>query len=126
MGEMATTGTSAHALGAAKLGQVGVLYHGLEVMGGGSILGGLMLGAIASFVIDRAFTKAAAFAAVAAGMTFFGFMHGEAIGIGQSPLVTIAYLGVAGVLFGCAKFATVTAAAPEEHHHGDAEPVAAE
>ncbi len=103
-----------------------MLYRGLEVMGGGSILGGLMLGAIASFVIDRAFTKAAAFAAVAAGMTFFGFMHGEAIGIGQSPLVTIAYLGVAGVLFGCAKFATVTAAAPEEHLHGDAEPVAAE
>jgi adenine/guanine/hypoxanthine permease len=96
------------------------------VMGGGSILGGLMLGAIASFVIDRAFTKAAAFAAVAAGMTFFGFMHGEAIGIGQSPLVTIAYLGVAGLLFGCAKFATITAAEPEEHHHEHAVPVAAE
>ena len=124
---LGAAGTSAHALGFDKLGQVGVLYHGLEVMGGGSILGGLMLGAIASFVIDRAFTKAAAFAAVAAGMTFFGFMHGEAIGIGQSPLVTIAYLGVAGVLFGCAKFATVTAAAPEEHHHEhEAQPVAAE
>jgi AGZA family xanthine/uracil permease-like MFS transporter len=123
---LGAAGTSAHALGFDKLGQVGVLYHGLEVMGGGSILGGLMLGAIASFVIDRAFSKAAAFAAAAAGMTFFGFMHGEAIGVGQSPLVTIAYLGVAGVLFGCAKFATVTAAVPEEHHHEHAQPVAAE
>lgn len=123
---LAAAGTNAHTLGFDNLGQVGVLYQGLEVMGGGSILGGLMLGAIASFVIDRAFTKAAAFAAAGAGMTFFGFMHGEAIGIGQSPLVTIAYLGVAGLLFGCAKFATVSAPAPEVHHHEHAEPVAAE
>jgi adenine/guanine/hypoxanthine permease len=118
---LGAAGTSAHALGEAKLGQVGVLYRGLEVMGGGSILGGLMLGAIAAFIIDRAFVKAAAFAAAAAGMTFFGFMHGEAIGVGQSPVVTIAYLGVAGVLFGCAKLATFSAAAPEEHHHEEHE-----
>jgi AGZA family xanthine/uracil permease-like MFS transporter len=96
-------------------------------MGGGSILGGLMLGAIAAFIIDRAFTKAAAFALVSAGMTFFGFMHGEAIGIGQSPIVTVAYLGVAGVLYAC-KFATLSAPAEEHHHHEEHEPspVAAE
>jgi AGZA family xanthine/uracil permease-like MFS transporter len=46
-------------------------------------------------------------------MTFFGFMHGEAIGVGQTPLVAISYLGVAAILVGCAKFATTTAA-PEE------------
>lgn len=39
-------GTSAAAVGLDKLGQVGVLYHGLEVLGGGAILGGLILGAI--------------------------------------------------------------------------------
>jgi adenine/guanine/hypoxanthine permease len=125
---LTAAGTNAHAVGFDKLGQVGVLYHGLEVMGGGSILGGLMLGAIGTFIIDRAFTKAAAFAAAAAVLTFFGFMHGEAIGIGQSPVVTIAYLGCAAVLFGCAKFATVSAPAPEhedEHEH-HAEAVAAE
>jgi len=124
---LGAAGTNAHAVGLDKLGQMGVLYHGLEVMGGGSILGGLMLGAIGAFIIDRAFSKAAGFAAAAAGLTFFGFMHGEAIGINQSPLVTVAYLGAAGVLFGCAKFATVTA--PEaEHHHEEAhaEAVAAE
>jgi AGZA family xanthine/uracil permease-like MFS transporter len=122
---LGAAGTSAHALGFEKLGQVGVLYHGLEVMGGGSILGGLMLGAIGSFVIDRAFTKAAAFAAVAAGMTFFGFMHGEAIGINQSPIVTLAYLGVAGVLFAC-KYATLSAPVEHEHEHGEPEPAPAE
>jgi adenine/guanine/hypoxanthine permease len=125
---LGAAGTNAHAVGLDKLGQMGVLYHGLEVMGGGSILGGLMLGAIATFIIDRAFTKAAAFAAAAAALTFFGFMHGEAIGIGQTPLVTIAYLGCAAVLFGCAKFATVSAPAPEheEEHEHHAEAVAAE
>jgi AGZA family xanthine/uracil permease-like MFS transporter len=106
---------------------MGVLYHGLTVMGGGSILGGLMLGAIGAFIIDRAFTKAAAFAAVSAGLSFFGFMHGEAIGINQSPMMTIAYLGAAGVLFGCAKFATVGAPVThEEEHETHAEAVAAE
>jgi AGZA family xanthine/uracil permease-like MFS transporter len=66
----------------AKMAQNGVLYHGLEVMGGGSILTGLVLGAIAVFVIERKFVHASAFALAGAVMTYFGFMHGEAIGIG--------------------------------------------
>src|SRR4029078_13204618 len=60
---LGAAGTNAAAVGMDKLGQVGVLYHGLAVMGGGAILGGLVLGAIAAFTIDRAFRKAAAFAA---------------------------------------------------------------
>jgi hypothetical protein len=73
------------------------------VIGGGAILGGLVLCAIGVFVIDRAFVKAAAFAVVGAVLTFFGFMHGEAIRVAQSPLVAVRYLGIAGLLFGCAK-----------------------
>lgn len=76
------------------------------MIGGGAILGGLVLCAIAVFVIDRAFIKAAAFALVGAVLTFFGFMHGEAIGVAQSPLVAVGYLGIAGLLFGCAKYAS--------------------
>jgi AGZA family xanthine/uracil permease-like MFS transporter len=87
-------------------------------MGGGSILGGLILGAIAVFIIERQFTKAAAFSAAGAVLTFFGFMHGEAIGFGQTPLVAISYLGVAGILFGCAKFGAVSAGAPAPVEHG--------
>ncbi|NSL53807.1 regulator [Uliginosibacterium aquaticum] len=102
---LAAAGTNAATVGLDKLGQVGVLYHGLEVMGGGAILGGLMLGAIGVCVIDRNFMKAAAFAACAAVLSFFGFMHGEAIGIAQSPLVALSYLAVAGVLAGCARYA---------------------
>src|SRR6188768_3320710 len=46
---LGAAGTNAHAVGLDKLGQVGVLYEGLSLMGGGSILGGLVLGAIGSF-----------------------------------------------------------------------------
>lgn len=63
----------------AALPQQGVFYHGLEVMGGGSILGGLILGAIGVFIIERDFEKASAFALVGAVLTYFGFMHGEAV-----------------------------------------------
>src|SRR5215467_3146783 len=87
----------------AALPQQGVLYHGLEVMGGGSILGGLILGAIGVFVIERDFTKASAFAFAGAVLTYFGFMHGEAVGIGGglgvTPAVAFAYALVAAGLF---------------------------
>jgi AGZA family xanthine/uracil permease-like MFS transporter len=84
-----------------------VLFHGLEVMGGGSILVGLVLGAIAVFVIERKFINASAFSLAGAVMTYFGFMHGEAVGVGNglgvTPSVTLAYLIVAGFLFAISK-----------------------
>ena len=91
----------------AALPQQGVLYHGLEVMGGGSILAGLVLGAIGVFVIERDFLKASAFALAGAVMTYFGFMHGEAVGIGGglgvTPGVALAYAVMAAGLFALAK-----------------------
>jgi AGZA family xanthine/uracil permease-like MFS transporter len=105
---LGAAGTSVAAVGVDKLAQVGVLYQGLAVMGGGAILGGLVLGAMAAFVIDGAFRKAAGFALAGAALTFFGFMHGEAIGFGQTPLVALSYLIVATILMGCAKAAMVT------------------
>ena len=100
-------GTTAAAVGMEKLGMTGVMYEGLALLGGGAILGGLVLGAIAVFVIERQFVKAAAFSLAGAALTFFGFMHGEQIGIAQSPLVACGYLGVAIVLMLCSK-ATAT------------------
>ena len=78
-------------------------------------LGGLVLTSIAVFVIDRAFNKVAIFATIGAAFTFFGFMHGEAIGFAQSPVVALAYLGVAGVMFGCARYAAATPYAAQLH-----------
>jgi AGZA family xanthine/uracil permease-like MFS transporter len=116
---LGAAGTSVAQVGADKLGQVGILYDGLHLLGGGSILGGLVLGAIGAFVIDRAFLKASAFAMAGAVLTFFGFMHGEAIGVFETPSVALSYLGVAFVLFSCGKFATVENTTPvhEEFEH---------
>jgi AGZA family xanthine/uracil permease-like MFS transporter len=110
---LGAAGTNAAAVGLDKLAQTGVLYHGLEVLGGGAILGGLVLGAIAVFIIDRELVKAAAFAVAGALLTFFGFMHGEHIGVGQSLSVAGSYLAFGAVLLACAKFATVEPKAAE-------------
>jgi AGZA family xanthine/uracil permease-like MFS transporter len=87
-----------------------VLYHGLEVMGGGSILTGLVLGAIGVFVIERDFVKASAFALSGAVLTYFGFMHGEAVGmgggLGVTPSVALAYAVVAAGFFAVGKYGT--------------------
>ena len=101
----------------AKMAQNGVLFHGLEVMGGGSILTGLVLGAIAVFVIERKFVNASAFALAGAVMTYFGFMHGEAIGIGGgwgvTPGVALAYALVAAGLYAAEKFGTAPVSVPQ-------------
>jgi AGZA family xanthine/uracil permease-like MFS transporter len=76
-----------------------VLYKGLEVLGGGSILTGLVLGAIAAFIIEKRFVQAAAFALAGAVLTFFGFMHGESVGLAVTPTVAVAYGIVAVFLF---------------------------
>ena len=86
-GALGAAGTTAAAIGMEKLGAVGVLYHGLEVLGGGAILSGLVLAAIGVFVIEREFVKASAFAAAGSALTFFGFMHGEQVGIAVTPSV---------------------------------------
>jgi AGZA family xanthine/uracil permease-like MFS transporter len=98
-GALSAAGTNAHAVGIEKLGQVGVLYQGLEVLGGGAILTGLVFGAIAAFIINKDFLAAAAFAAVGALLTFFGLMHGEAVGIAVTPSVALAYGTVALFLY---------------------------
>jgi adenine/guanine/hypoxanthine permease len=94
----------------AALPQQGVLYHGLEVMGGGSILTGLVLGAIGVFVIERDFVKASAFALSGAVLTYFGFMHGEAVGfgggLGVTPSVALAYAVVAAGFYAVGKYGT--------------------
>ena len=107
----------------ANMANQGVLYDGLRVLGGGSILGGLVLGAIAAFVIDRDFMKASGFAVAGALMTFFGFMHGEQIGIGQTPTVAAGYLMIAGIYVACAKFGLQMGIAPKPAHisHGEVE-----
>ncbi len=112
----------------ASMAQTGVLYKGLSVLGGGSILAGVVLGAMVTFIIEREFLKSAGFAAAGAVLSFLGLMHGEAVGLGQSPTVVAAYLIVSGVLLGCHMFADVPAVSPaeeEEEQAGEGELVPA-
>jgi AGZA family xanthine/uracil permease-like MFS transporter len=103
-GALGMGGTSAAAIGVDKLANVGVQYTGLQVMGGGAILTGLVLAAIGAFIIDKKFVNAAAFALAGAVLTFFGFMHGEAVGIAVTPTVAVAYAIVAVFLFALSRY----------------------
>jgi len=98
-GALGAAGTNAAAVGLDKMANNGVLYKGLEVLGEGSILSGLIFAAIGVCIIEKTWAKAAAFAAVGAVLTFFGFMHGPAVGFAVTPNVALAYAMLAGVLF---------------------------
>jgi adenine/guanine/hypoxanthine permease len=101
-GALNAAGTSAAQLGMAKLGAAGVVYHGMELLGGGAVLAGLMLGAIAAFIIDREFMKAAAYSLVAAVLSFFGFIHGAQLAWMASPMVALGYLLLGAICLGVA------------------------
>jgi len=111
-GALIAAGTSAAAVGFDKLGAAGVLYRGLQAMGGGAILTGLVLGAVGVFIIEREFAKAAAFAAAGAVLSYFGFMHGEAVGVGGGlgvmPSVAFAYAAVAVLLLAISRISLVS------------------
>lgn len=98
---LGAAGTNAATVGLDKLSNTGVIYHGLEVLGGGAILVSLILAAITACIIDQKFHKAAAFALTGAVFSFFGLMHSESIGIAVSPTVAMAYLLMAIFLWIC-------------------------
>src|ERR1041384_7836142 len=84
-------GTSAAQVGAAKLPGSGLVYHGMELLGGGAVLAGLVLGALAAFIIDRRLKEAGLWGVAGAGVAFFGFLHGGQLGWAVSPQVALGY-----------------------------------
>jgi AGZA family xanthine/uracil permease-like MFS transporter len=99
---LAAAGTTATAVGEAKLEANGVVYHGLLVLGEGAILVGLLLGAIVAFIIDKRFGSSAAFALVASALSFVGLIHAPKVGWDVDRPVALGYLLVALV---CGLFA---------------------
>ena len=102
-GALAAAGTSAAQVGAAKLAATGVLYQGLESLGGGSVLAGMILGAIAVFIIDNRLRTAGVWAFAGAILAYVGLIHGAQLGWGVSPLVALGY-----AMFGLTCFALGT------------------
>jgi len=97
---LSAAGTSAAELGNEALAGAGVVYHGLKLFGGGAILAGMILGAIAAFVIDRRFLWAAGYAGAGAVLSFIGLVHGEKVEWNAEGQVALGYLFAALVLLG--------------------------
>jgi adenine/guanine/hypoxanthine permease len=93
--------------------QDSIVYHGMARFGGGAVLAGLMLGAIAAFIIDRNFRGATVYAAASAVLSFFGLIHGTAIGWAVNPDIAIGYLLMAGITGYLAVTVKEAAVAPE-------------
>lgn len=119
---LGAAGTDAGKVGLDALGSHGVLYQGLQVLGSGATLGGIILGSIAVMIIEGQLLKGAAFALAGAALTFFGLIHSEAIGFGQSPAVAAAYLVVAGFLAILSRREQIVHEVDEILHHHAVEP----
>ncbi len=72
---LATAGTNAATVGFDKLAGNGVIYDGMAILGAGAVLAGLLLGAIAVFVIDKQYSRAIVFALIAAALSVIGLIH---------------------------------------------------
>jgi AGZA family xanthine/uracil permease-like MFS transporter len=72
---LVSAGTNATKVGMDVLAGNGVLYSGMAILGSGGVLAGLMLGAIAVFIIDKAYSRAIVYAVIAAGLSLIGLIH---------------------------------------------------
>ena len=90
-GALAAAGTSVATVGLDKLAGTGVLYHGLESLGGGSVLAGMVLGAMAVFIIENQMRRAAAWSFAGAILAWVGLIHGAQLGWAQSPMIALGY-----------------------------------
>jgi AGZA family xanthine/uracil permease-like MFS transporter len=79
---LAAAGTTAQKVDETNLVNAGVIYSGLEILGNGAILAGLVLRAIVTFIIDRDFVKAAIYCCAGAVLAFVGLIHAEQVGMG--------------------------------------------
>jgi AGZA family xanthine/uracil permease-like MFS transporter len=103
----------------AALAQAGTIYDGLARAGGGAVLAGLVLGAIAVFIIDREFTKAAIYSFAGAVIAFFGFINSPSLAFNGSSWdfsqtwdVALGYV-IMGLV--CLSFVYVWKIKPEPH-----------
>jgi AGZA family xanthine/uracil permease-like MFS transporter len=98
-GALTAAGVNVNQVSMAALEQNGVMYDGLRALGNGAILSGLIIGAIVVFLIDHKPRLAAAYALAGAVLAYFGFIHGDQVGIGVSPAIAAGYLLMAVLCF---------------------------
>jgi AGZA family xanthine/uracil permease-like MFS transporter len=99
---LAAAGKTASQVGFANLENAGVIYGGIESLGQGAVLAGMVLGAIGALIIDRRFELAAGYCGFGALLAFFGLIHGPKVGWDISPKIALGYAMTAVV---CLAFA---------------------
>jgi adenine/guanine/hypoxanthine permease len=93
---LGAVGRSAAQVGEGRLASSGVIYDGLHTLGNGAILAGMVLGAMAVFIIDRRFLRAAGFCMVGAGLSIVGLIHGDRVHVFTNSSIALGY-ALAGV-----------------------------
>jgi AGZA family xanthine/uracil permease-like MFS transporter len=84
----------------AKLGQAGVALEAFDLVGGGAVLTGIVLAAVAVYVIERRFLAAAAFCIVGAAFSAVGLMHSSKLQLAASPWMSVGYLVLGAAMIG--------------------------
>jgi AGZA family xanthine/uracil permease-like MFS transporter len=104
---LAAAGTNATKVGGEALNNAGVIYDGLLKLGEGAVLAGLLLGAIAAFMIDRRFYWAAGYSALAGALTCVGLIHGAEVSLDFDTVQMKIALGYFFVSVVCLAFAAM-------------------
>jgi AGZA family xanthine/uracil permease-like MFS transporter len=94
---LAAAGTSAQKVGETALTNAGLVYKGTALFGGGAILAGMVLGAIAAFIIDKRFLWAAGYCVGGAVLGFVGLIHATRVGWNVGGQISLGY-AFAGLL----------------------------
>jgi AGZA family xanthine/uracil permease-like MFS transporter len=88
---LAAAGTNAGEVGPQALAGAGLVYDGLKTLGEGAVLAGMILGAVAVFLIDRRFLWAAGYALFGAVMSSIGLIHGEEVHVFTNGEAVLGY-----------------------------------
>jgi AGZA family xanthine/uracil permease-like MFS transporter len=72
----------------------------MVILGAGAILVGMILAAIAAYIIDKNWLGAIGYSVFGAVCAFFGIIHATELGFGQAWGATIGYLGIALIALG--------------------------
>jgi AGZA family xanthine/uracil permease-like MFS transporter len=104
---LSAAGTNATKVGSDALNNAGVIYDGLLKLGEGAVLAGLLLGAIAAFLIDRRFYWAAAYSALAGVLSSVGLIHGAKVSLDFDAVQMKIALGYFFVAIVCVAFAAM-------------------
>jgi AGZA family xanthine/uracil permease-like MFS transporter len=85
-------GTSAAKVGVEALNGAGVVYDGLQTLGEGAVLVGLILGTMITYILEKKFLYAAIASFVGAVLSFIGLIHAPEVAWAANPQVALGYV----------------------------------